>query len=211
MLFGDFKLLRRNVKNRRYFISWNFTTWTKVLLKWCKVFGRGFCLCCSLNLPMTHVHALFALSPYKIQTRELLSAAALNSCETFASLVLQQLHIGKINVGDIHHWSEIFSWMDSFINKRTWWICGTENPHIAVPSSLNPTKFIVWAIISSKRLFESFFSIQTIIAALLFGHIVWIFVNTKCFGRSYECFVIYARHCPSTFTLYGTLCPVRDA
>lgn len=84
------------------------------------------------------------LFPKKIQSLQLLTAAAIYTHETFLSAILQQLgadEIGKETFGSTM--KRNFP-LDIFVNKQNWSIWGNENLHIAV--ALNTPKVMVWAI-----------------------------------------------------------------
>lgn len=102
--------------------------------------------------------------PYRIQTRQPLTAASINSRETFANDMVQMIDVGDINVDNILFSDEAYFQLDGYVNKQNWRIWGTENPHVAVPSSLHPPKVMVWAAISSKGLIGPFFRTGTITA-----------------------------------------------
>lgn len=105
------------------------------------------------------------LYPYKIQTRQPLSAAAFAARETFANDMVQRIDDGDMHVGSIWFTDEAYFYLDGFVNKQNWRIWGTENPHVAVPSSLHPQKVLVWAAISSKGIIGPFFRSETITAS----------------------------------------------
>ncbi|GBM45083.1 hypothetical protein AVEN_152337-1 [Araneus ventricosus] len=88
--------------------------------------------------------------PYKIQTLQPLSANAIDARYDFANAMLQLMDEGDIDVGNIWFSDEAYFNLDGFVNKQNWRIWGTENPHVAVPSSLYSPKVMVWAVISSK-------------------------------------------------------------
>ncbi|GBL80493.1 hypothetical protein AVEN_225200-1 [Araneus ventricosus] len=122
-------------------------------------------------------HSLHLFS-YKIQTRQPLSADSINAHETFKNAVLQKLDACKIDVGNSWFSEKAYFPLDNFVNKHNWCIWGTENLHIAVPSSAHPSKVIVWDAISSRGLIGPFFRRQMITAAKHL-HILHEFVATQ--------------------------------
>ncbi|GBM69368.1 hypothetical protein AVEN_272186-1 [Araneus ventricosus] len=70
-----------------------------------------------------------------------------------------------IDVGNIWFSDETYFNLDGFLNKQNWRIWGTENPDVAVRSSLYSPKVMVWAAISAKGIIGPFFREQTINAA----------------------------------------------
>ncbi|GBM47867.1 hypothetical protein AVEN_91850-1 [Araneus ventricosus] len=83
--------------------------------------------------------------------------------------MLQLVDEGDIDVGNVWFSDEAYFNLDGFVNKQNWRICGTENPHVAVPSSMYSPKVMVWAAIFSKRINSSFFREQTINATKYLG------------------------------------------
>ncbi|GBM61424.1 hypothetical protein AVEN_70781-1 [Araneus ventricosus] len=76
--------------------------------------------------------------------------------------MLQLVDEGDIDVGNIWFSDEAYFNLDGFVNKQNWRIWGTENPHVAVPSSLYSPKVMVWDAISSIGIIGPFFREQTI-------------------------------------------------
>ncbi|GBM14916.1 hypothetical protein AVEN_213261-1 [Araneus ventricosus] len=51
--------------------------------------------------------------------------------------MLQLVDEDDIDVGNVLFSDKAYFNLDSFVNKQNWRIWGTENPHVAVPSSLS--------------------------------------------------------------------------
>ncbi|GBN32900.1 hypothetical protein AVEN_231834-1 [Araneus ventricosus] len=96
--------------------------------------------------------------PYKIQTYQPLSVNAIDALYDFVSAVLQLVGEDDIDDGNIWFSDEAYFNLDGFVNKQNWRIWGTENLHVAVPSSLYSPKVMIWASISSKGIIGPFFS-----------------------------------------------------
>ncbi|GBO28265.1 hypothetical protein AVEN_178314-1 [Araneus ventricosus] len=81
--------------------------------------------------------------PYKIRTRQPLNVNAIDARYDFGNAMLQLVNEGDIDVGNIWFSDEAYFNLDGFVNKQNWRFWGTENPHIAVLSSLYSPKVIV--------------------------------------------------------------------
>ncbi|GBN05193.1 hypothetical protein AVEN_143023-1 [Araneus ventricosus] len=81
--------------------------------------------------------------PYKIQTRQPLSVNAIDARYDFANAMLKFVDEDDIDVGNILFSDEAYFNLDDFVNKQNWRIWGTENPHVAAPSSLYSPKVMV--------------------------------------------------------------------
>ncbi|GBO34651.1 hypothetical protein AVEN_27957-1 [Araneus ventricosus] len=84
--------------------------------------------------------------------------------------MLQLVDEGDIDVGNIWFSDEAYLNLDGFVNKRNCRIWGTENPHVAVPSSLySPKEMVRATIVWAKGIIGPFFREQMINAAKYLG------------------------------------------
>ncbi|GBM16147.1 hypothetical protein AVEN_163161-1 [Araneus ventricosus] len=121
----------------------------------CRVASRA-------ELQRMTTHRIMRHNLHMFQTRQPLSVNAIDARYDFANTMLQLVDEGDIDVGNIWFSDEAYFNLDGFVNKQSWSIWGTENPHVAVPSSLYSLKVMVWVAISSKGIIGPFFREQAI-------------------------------------------------
>ncbi|GBL90647.1 hypothetical protein AVEN_219315-1 [Araneus ventricosus] len=97
--------------------------------------------CCISCWTLKNDHApYYAPQPSHVSIQDpdapTLSVNAIDARYDFANAMLQLVDEGDIDVGNKWFSDEAYFNLDGFVNKQNWRIWGTENPHVAVPSSL---------------------------------------------------------------------------
>lgn len=148
------------------------------------------------RLSTNHItcHRLYLFS-YRTQTLQFVSVAAINTSETFANAMLQQLDAGEIAMGTLDSSKKSIFPLDSFINKPNWQIQGTENPYFAISPSLNPPKVMFGPPLLLTGINGPFSDAKRLPQRSISGHSARICGYTQCLARSWEHLLVHARRC----------------
>ena len=97
------------------------------------------------------------LYPYKIQLYHQLTDGDTLRRFHFANVVVEMIECGQLDPGQIWFSDEAHFHLRGFVNKQNWRHWGSENPHLAVASTLHPERVTVWCALSSTNIIGPIF------------------------------------------------------